>query len=121
MIIFMQGKIRKWATTALVASIVLLAIFFVFTDPREVGLLGILVVVFAVYVFFASLIYLTVVSLNKKGNNHEQRQLLVSLVLAFAPVFLIIFNSLGAVGVVELALIALFEMVAVFLITKRTK
>lgn len=118
---FMKRNYKKWATAALILAFILLLILFIFTDPREVGLLGILVVILAIYVFFATCFYLMTMILRKnKKSDSERRQLLIASTLAFIPVFLIIFNSLGAVGVVEIILIVLFEIITVFLITKRT-
>lgn len=124
MIVVMVIKLRNWAIAALVISVIMLVILFTFTNPREVGLFGILMAILAIYALCASCFYLAITSFgkgkNSMQNNNERRQLLISFVLAFAPVFLIIFNSLGAVGIVEVILIVFFEAVTIFLITKRT-
>lgn len=124
MIMLMKSEYKRWAIVALVLSAVLLLVLFIFTDPREVGLLGILVVVLAIYVFFTALFYLCLSLFNKKKENNSSaghRQLLISATLAFAPVLLVIFNSLGSIGIIEVAAIILFEVITIFLITKRTQ
>lgn len=124
MIKLMRSEYKRWAIIALVLSAVLLLVLFIFTDPREVGLLGILTVILAVYVFFAACFYLIAMLFNKskdKVNSGERRQILISAALAFAPVLLIIFNSLGSIGIIEVIAIVLFEVITIFLITKRTQ
>lgn len=121
MIMFVKGKYQRWAVVALIISVLALLIFFIFTSPSEVGLLGILVVILAIYMLFVSCFYLfTAIFSRTQKQISEHRRLLISSALAFAPVFLIIFNSLGAIGVVEAIMIVLFEAIIIFLIVKRT-
>lgn len=118
---FMKEVYKKWATIALIISLLLIVILFIFTSPRDIGLLGILTVVIVIYALVDSCIYLiSAIFRNKKNEGNERRRLLISSALAFVPVFFIIFNSLGAIGLVEIILILLFEAVTIFLIINRT-
>ena len=117
----METKHQKFTLAVLVASTVLLMLLLTFTNPREVGLFGILAVIAAIYCFFVSAIYLFYGLFRKKADVKGRKVLYISCALAFAPVLLIILNSLGAVGIIELILIVLFEITAIFLITKRTQ
>jgi len=117
----MKIKYQKWAIAMLIISALLVILLFVFTDPREVGLFGILTVIIAIYAFFVAGFYLLSKVFRRKPNHSERRAIYISATLAFAPVLLIILNSLGAVGIIELVLIMIFEVVAIFLITKRAQ
>ena len=120
MIMLMKNRYRKLSLAAIVLSALLLLVLFILTDPRTVGLFGILVVILAIYALFASCFYILSTLLKSSKDSGDRRKLLIAMVLAFAPVLLIIFNSLGVVGILELIAIVLFEIITIFLITKRT-
>jgi hypothetical protein len=103
---------------------------FLATNPQSAGLLGILSVVVALYGFcwglallicgllFSSRRHKTAMRKKLKTMNNGQ-VIEISAVLALAPVLIIVLNSLGTIGVIELVLVVCFESVMVFLIRKK--
>jgi heme/copper-type cytochrome/quinol oxidase subunit 2 len=109
-----------------VASVMILLLSF--TNPQNMGLFGILLVLLVIYVFFTTLFYsiYRILGRNKKSDTSDKnrssnkRPLIISAVLALCPILLITLNSLSSIGLIELALIVLFETVVIFLVIKRT-
>jgi hypothetical protein len=123
-------KSSKFALSLTVVSILVLAVLFFATDPQSARLFGILVAIIALYGMFLGTILLiyNLLTFRRRRNRvdgsassrvNNNRQLEISAVLALAPVLMIVLNSLGAIGVVELVLIAGFECVVIFLIRKK--
>jgi heme/copper-type cytochrome/quinol oxidase subunit 2 len=123
-------KSSKFALLLIVVSVLVLTILFSATDPQSARLMGVLVAIVALYGVFWGVILLVggLVARrnsNKKVVNREQprtsgsQRVEIAAVLALAPVLIIVLNSLGAIGAVELALVVGFECVVIFLIRKK--
>jgi NAD/NADP transhydrogenase beta subunit len=123
-------KSSKFAWLLTVVSVLALAVMFFTTSPQSAKLFGILVVIIALYGVFLGVVLLvgSLVAAGKRkklvGSSVTPRRngshrLEISAVLALAPVLAIVLNSLGAIGVVELILVAVFEGVVIFLIRKK--
>lgn len=111
-------------------SAIVLGILFFTTDPQSARLLGVLIVVIALYGLFWGIILMICNIFNrKKMRQKTQSELLkrkgnskiveLSAVIALAPVLIIVLNSLGSIGLVELILILVFECIIIFLIRKK--
>lgn len=120
----------KFALSLIMISALVLTILFFTTDPQSARLLGVLVVIVALYgVFWGIILLFSDLIMRKKRkqkmidvalqreSNYQLAE--ISAVLALAPVLIIVLNSLGSIGVVELALIVGFECVVIFLIRKK--
>jgi uncharacterized membrane protein YfcA len=127
MVIMNKRMLTKYATVVFLAASIGVVLLLTLTDPQNTGLFGVLLVIVAIYIFFASAIYLVYSILSQfKTRKRPQIEtnnylpLYISAILAFAPILLIILNSLGTIGIVELLLTVLFEAVVIFLVRKRT-
>jgi heme/copper-type cytochrome/quinol oxidase subunit 2 len=120
----------KFALLLTAVSVLILATLFFTTSPQSAKLFGILVVIIALYGVFLGVILLIgnlFTSRKRKkriGDGASSRRggnqrLEISAVLALAPVLAIVLNSLGAIGIVELVLIAGFEGIVIFLVRKK--
>jgi hypothetical protein len=119
----------KFPLVLIAASVLVLTILFIATDPQSARLTGILMAVVFLYVLFWGIFLLggnllcksrrekVVQKMSSKLKNGQR--LRISAALAFAPVLVIVFNSLGNIGVVELVLIMSFEAIVIFLIRKK--
>jgi heme/copper-type cytochrome/quinol oxidase subunit 2 len=123
-------KSSKFALLLTAVSVLTLTVLFFTTSPQSAKLFGILVVIIALYGLFLGVVLLIsgmITSRQRKNRANDSvssrrsgnRRLEISAVLALAPVLAIVLNSLGAIGVVELVLIAVFEGVVIFLIRKK--
>lgn len=124
---------RIIATTSLLNLIVLLVLL-TFTTPATAGPLGLLVIFISAYLFLIGLISFFLFGANrliiwlssglvvKKPLRPMtfRRCYYYSTALAMAPVMLVGLQSVGSIGVYELALVALFEMIACTYISRRT-
>lgn len=120
----------KFALSLVSVSVLVLLVLFFTTNPQSARLLGVLVVVVALYgVFWGVILLFSDIIMRKKRKQKAINKLLqresnyqlaeISAVLALAPVLIIVLNSLGSIGVVELALIIGFECIVIFLIRKK--
>lgn len=131
-IILVMNFIRssKFALLLTIVSVLTLAILFFATDPQTARLFGILVVIIALYGAFWGIVLLVsnmifpkkrkskgIDGVSSRANANQRLE--ISAVLALAPVLIMVLNSLGTIGVVELILIAGFEIVVIFLIRKK--
>lgn len=114
------------AVSTLVAAVLLLA-FLQVTSPASIHPLGILFVFLLLYMlalgvltfFIASGSRVLVAFRIRKEVLSVRRSYFYASVLALAPVMLACMQSIGRVGVYEIALIILFESIACFYIAKR--
>jgi hypothetical protein len=116
-----------------IASLCLLSLMLVFTTPASAGPFGLLVIFISAYLTSLGLISFflygisRVVSYASAGFNLKKpllpfsfrRAYYYSTVLAAAPVMLIGLQSVGSVGVYELILVILFEVIGCIYVTKR--
>ena len=108
-----------------VAFVILMAMMFL-TSPSEVGPVGVLVFFTMSYLFFLGLAVLCCrlffwfrYKLNKaKAGNIEKKSLHYGLVIAIAPVTLILAWSFGGVTIAEVALILGLEILLCFLTSR---
>lgn len=115
------------------ASLILLSLMLVLTTPASAGPFGLLMLFISAYLTFLGLIsfflygasriirYATAGFTMKKPIQpiSFRRAYYFSTILAAAPVMLIGLQSVGSVGIYELILVALFEVVGCVYITKR--
>ena len=121
----------KFALSLVIVSALVLSILFFATNPQSARLFGVLVVVVALYGLFWGVILLISNLFTRKKRNQKNIKVLsqrgvsnskvveISAVLALAPVLVIVLNSLGSIGLIEIALIMTFECVVIFLIRKK--
>lgn len=123
---------RIVATTS-IASLCLLSGMLVFTSPSTTGPFGLLVLFVSAYITFVGCISFFLFGMNRfiimisKGMTLRRpvramafrRAYYFSTVLAAAPVMLVALQSVGGVGIYELALVILFEVVACVYISRR--
>lgn len=121
------------AITSLTAAIIsLMALFFLLslTNPSGGGPAIILLVLVLIYIFtFASFTLLALLcdyvyrlifprrqdaTINKRLKRFYRRLLVVTSILALTPIFLISLNSIGKLGFIDVSLIVLTEVLAVF-------
>jgi tellurite resistance protein TehA-like permease len=117
----------KFALFLTAVSATILAVLFFATNPQSARLLGVLVVIVALYGVFLGVILLIgnliayrrtkKHSISSRENNNHRLE--ISAVLALAPVLTIILNSLGTIGIIEIILVIGFEVVVIFLIRKK--
>ena len=92
------------------------------TSPTEIGPFGVLLFFTTVYITLFSIISLLFQTFKKiafKNPSFKNKDYLYSAVLAFAPIMLLMARSLGAVNLWTVSLIALFVILAEFLVYKR--
>lgn len=131
MITLMLSKI---VATVSIASLCLLSYMLVFTAPAEAGPFGLLTVFVSAYLTFVGLISFFLLGVNRLvvalSANMALRKPLqkvafrrcyyLATVLATAPVMLIGLQSVQAIGLYDLALVVLFQVVACVYILRRT-
>ena len=109
----------------LVSSLLAMAILLVmlnFTNPAGIGPLGILVFFILVYLVMYGLAVLTVKIFHKalKSNRKIGRiGYLYAAVLAYAPIMILLAQSLGSLSWFTFVLVILFEFLGCFLVSKR--
>lgn len=104
------------------AGIVGLILFLTLTSPMEIGPLGVLVFFTTLYITIFSafaLIWKTFIRLAFKKEVMRRRDYLCSAVLAFGPIMILMARSFGAINLWTLSLIALFLILAEFLVYKK--
>jgi len=119
--------------TMLIVTVVLIIILF-FVNPADInafGLLGVLAVLylffFVLFVFLYRAVELIIQffrgtskpkdAIKQQKNRRKIPYIIVA--LALIPLFLVSFNSLGQLNILNLSLIVLFEILAIFYIVKR--
>lgn len=127
-------NMRHGIVLAIAVIMMLVAIGLVnLTTPDMVGPLGVLAFFVCIYVAIMCLIYLALllihriskkiaVSVNSRSrleNISSTKLYYYASVIALAPVILLGMQSVGVVGVFDLALLVLFEVLACFYIAKR--
>jgi hypothetical protein len=127
----MLGKI---VTVSVIAAIAILALVFSTTEPATVGPLGILIVFILLYVsvlgVLTFLLYGGSKAISKAAKSFTvkkpftpltlRRAYYFSSVIALAPVMMLGMQSVGSIGVYEVLLILIFELIACIYIAKRT-
>lgn len=103
------------------------------TTPSGVGLFGVLIVFILIYIFFGCLFYLLLSSLAKllgkilppgkwkvsMSSISDIKVYYFSSFLSLAPVILIGMNSIGTVGVTDIVLLVIFEVLGCLYIYRR--
>lgn len=116
-----------------IASLCLLALMLALSTPASVGPFGLLVIFISAYLTFLGLISFflygitRVVAYVSRGTTTRRplkpmsfrRAYYYSTILAAAPVMLIGLQSVGSVGVYEVILVTIFEVIGCVYITKR--
>ena len=105
-----------------IVGTVVLFLFLVLTSPMEIGPLGVLVFFTTLYsvifsVFF--LIWQTFSRLAFRKTVMRRKDYLCSAILAFGPIMVMMARSFGAINLWTLTLIALFLILAEFLVYKK--
>lgn len=101
---------------------IVLVLFLAFTSPTEIGPLGVLVFFTTLYVVIFSvfsLIWQVFGRLAFKKTVMRRKDYLCSAVLAFGPIMVMMARSFGAINLWTLSLIALFLILAEFLVYKK--
>jgi len=107
---------------------VLIAVILNATSPSSAGPLGILVFFVCLYVLFICLTYIVIMIsrrmiarfFNKNiPDTSQYKTYYYSTVIALSPTIYIGMQSMGDVGVFEIALLVIFELLACFFIYKR--
>ena len=102
-------------------SLVVLAVILNLTTPTEIGPLGVLVFLTTCYVLLFGIANLLVGLFFKLiGKKQSQRKTrLYGVVVAFAPVMLLLARAFGSMNWWTLGLVGLFEILGCFLVYKR--
>lgn len=125
---------RILATVSL-ASLCVLSLMLTFTSPATAGPLGLLVIFITAYLTFVGLISFFLFGINRlvvalssgmtlrKPLKHMElrRAYYYSTVLAAAPVMLIGLQSVRSIGVYEILLVVIFEVVACVYVSRRMR
>lgn len=125
---------RLIATISL-ASLVVLSLMLTFTSPATAGPFGLLVIFVTAYLTFVGLISFFLFGINRLvimvssgmtlrkpiQKMEFKRAYYYSTVLAAAPVMLIGLQSVQSIGVYEVLLVVIFEVVACLYVTKRMR
>lgn len=96
--------------------------FFTLTTPTEIGPLGVLVFFTTLYIVIFSIISLIWQAFGRlafKKTIMRRKDYLCSAVLAFCPIMVMLARSFGAINLWTLSLIALFIILAEFLVYKK--
>ena len=105
-----------------IAGTIILALFLILTSPTEIGPLGVLVFFTTLYIVIFSvfsLIWQAFGRLAFKKTTMRRKDYLCSAVLAFGPIMVMMARSFGAINLWTLTLIALFLILAEFLVYKK--
>ncbi len=127
----MAIKFNRFFYVLPVASVLLLLYIWNFTNPKDVGPFGVLVVFLILYIFWLSIIFLMLRSgliifkkiyARSKHQRHlsERRAYYVASIVAFLPVLLLGLHSVGQLELRDAALAVLFVALAVFYALKRS-
>ena len=108
--------------TAGITGVIILMLFLTLTSPTEIGPLGVLVFFTTLYIVIFtvfSLIWQVFGRLAFKKTAMRRKDYLCSAVLAFGPIMVMMARSFGAINLWTLTLIALFLILAEFLVYKK--
>ncbi len=123
----MLGKVLAIST---LCAFVLLSALMQTTSPSSIHPVGILLVFILLYMLALGVltffVYVVGVATSRLGRTHQRRQPLslkrsyiYGSVLALAPVMMVGMASIGRLGFYELLLVAVFEAVVCFYVSKR--
>lgn len=129
------GMLPRVIATISLASLCVLSLMLTFTSPATAGPFGLLVIFITAYLTFVGLISFFLFGINRlvvmisTGMTVRKplrpmefkRAYYFSTVLAAAPVMLIGLQSVQSIGVYEVVLVIIFEVVACLYITKRMR
>ena len=129
------GMLPRLIATISLVSLVLLSLMLTFTSPATAGPFGLLVIFVTAYLTFVGLISFFLFGINRLaimvssgmtlrrplGRMEFRRAYYFSTVLAAAPVMLIGLQSVQSIGIYEVLLVVIFEVVACLYISKRTR
>ena len=105
-----------------IVGAIILALFLTFTSPTEIGPLGVLVFFTTLYIVIFSVFSLIWQAFGRfafKKTIMRRKDYLCSAVLAFGPIMVMMARSFGAINLWTLTLIALFLILAEFLVYKK--
>lgn len=113
---------NRVVTILSLSSLVVLLVMLNFTSPADIGPLGVLLFFGLAYMIFFG-IALVIVQvfrkiLQKKGKMSRKSHLYAA-VLAFAPILLLLAQSMGSFGIFTIILVTLFVLLGCFLVNKR--
>ena len=105
-----------------ILGIVILALFLTFTSPTAIGPLGVLVFFTTLYITIFSA-FSTLLQIFKrlafKNETMRRKDYLYAAVMAFGPIMVMMARSFGAINLWTLSLMALFLLLAEFLVYKK--
>ena len=105
------------------SSLVVLLVMLNFTSPADIGPLGVLLFfgLFYLILFGVSLVIVQIFRkiLQKKGKMGRKEHLYAA-ILAFAPIMILLVQSMGSVNWFTIVLCGLFVFMACFLVSKRS-
>lgn len=103
-------------------SAVVLLIMLNFTNPAEVGPLGVLVFFTTFYVLmFGLAVGLVRILMRALGKTSRRRMYLYGAAIAFGPVLLMLLQAFGSINLGTVTLTALFVLLCCFVINRRTQ
>jgi hypothetical protein len=134
-LVYSEDMLGKVVVVSIVIAFGVLALLLSTTEPASIGPLGILLVFILMYVsvlgVLTFLLYGGSRMVSKIASSFTVRKPIGSLslrrsyyfssVLALAPVMIVGMQSVGGVGIYELLLIIIFELIACIYIAKRTR
>ncbi len=104
---------------SLFAAIILLLIMN-FTTPTGIGPLGVLAFFTACYVLVLGVSTIVVkIFMKISGKQMGRKGYLYAAIIAFGPIMLLLIQSLGTLGPLTIALVAVVIFIACFLVSKR--
>ena len=129
------GMLPRIIATISLASLVVLSLMLTVTSPATAGPFGLLVIFVTAYLTFVGLISFFLFGINRLAlmvssgmtlrkplsRMEFKRAYYFSTVLAAAPVMLIGLQSVQSIGIYEVLLVIIFEVVACLYISKRMK
>ncbi len=129
------GMVPKVIATISLASLCLLSYLLTFTSPATAGPFGLLVLFIAAYLTFVGLISFFLLGMNRlmvalsAGMTLQKpirkttfrRMYYFATVLATAPVLLVGLQSVQSIGLYEIGLVVLFQVVACVYVARRTQ
>ena len=93
-----------------------------FTSPTEIGPFGVLLFFTTIYITFVGIFTLLLQAFLRTAFGRKElsnKDYLYAAILAFAPIMLLMARSFGAVNLWTISLIAIFILLAEFLVKKR--
>lgn len=129
------GMLPRLIATIALVSLVVLSLMLTFTSPATAGPFGLLVIFVTAYLTFVGLISFFLFGINRlivmvssgmtlrkpMQKMEFRRAYYFSTVLAAAPVMLIGLQSVRSIGIYEVLLVVIFEVVACLYVSKRMR